>query len=72
MHLVSYISELSTSNEMYEKFVSMFKASNENQILFLKNNLKDIKMDRGEIHPILLHEDYQNKKWSSIDCRGYY
>ena len=47
-HLVSYISELSTSKEMYDKLVGMFGASNANQILFLKNKLKDIKMDKGE------------------------
>ena len=37
-----------TSKEMYDKLVGMFKANNANQILFLKNKLKDIKMDRGE------------------------
>ena len=47
-HLVAYIFELGTSKEMYDKLVSMFKASNANQILFLKNKLKDIKMDKGE------------------------
>ena len=47
-HLVAYISELGTSKEMYDKLVGMFKANNANQILFLKNKLKDIKMDRGE------------------------
>jgi len=33
---------------MYDKLVGMFKVNNANQILFLKNKLKDIKMDRGE------------------------
>ena len=47
-HLVAYISELGTSKEMYDKLVSMFKASNANEILFLKNKLKNIKMDKGE------------------------
>ena len=36
-HLVAYISELKTSKEMYDKLVSMFRASNANQILFFKN-----------------------------------
>ena len=43
-HLVSYISELGTSEETYDKLVGMFRANNANQILFLKN----IKMDKGE------------------------
>ena len=47
-HLVAFISKLGTSKEMYEKLLSMFRASNANQILFLKNKLKDIKMDKGE------------------------
>eukprot|EP00253_Pinus_taeda_P006779 PITA_06779 len=47
-HLVAYISNLGTSKEMYDKLVSMFKASNANQVLFLKNKLKDIKKGRGE------------------------
>ena len=46
--MVAYISDLVTSKEMYDKLVGMFKANNANQILFLKNKLKDIKMDRGE------------------------
>ena len=33
---------------MYDKLVGMFKVNNANQILFLKNKLKDIKMDKGE------------------------
>ena len=46
--LVAYISDLETSKKMYERLVGMFKVNNVNQILFLKNKLKDIKMDRGE------------------------
>jgi len=46
--LVAYISDLKTSKEMYDKLVGMFKVNNANQVLFLKNKLKDIKMDRGE------------------------
>ena len=47
-HLVVYISELGTSEKMYDKLVGMFRASNANQILFLKNKLKNIKMGKGE------------------------
>jgi len=46
--LVAYISDLETSKEMYDKLVGMFKVNNANQVLFLKNKLKDIKMYRGE------------------------
>ena len=47
-HLVAYISELGTSKEMYDKLVSMFRASNANQILFLKNKLKNTKKCKEE------------------------
>eukprot|EP00253_Pinus_taeda_P002593 PITA_02593 len=46
--LVASISDLETSKEMYDKLVGMFKVNNENQVIFLKNKFKDIKMDRGE------------------------
>eukprot|EP00253_Pinus_taeda_P010706 PITA_10706 len=46
--LVAYISDLETSKEMYDKLIGMFKVNNANQVLFLKNKLKDIMMDRGE------------------------
>ena len=46
--MVAYISNLETTKEMYDKLVGMFKVNNANQVLFLKNKLKDIKMDRGE------------------------
>ena len=35
--LVAYISNLNTSKEIYNRLVGMFKVSNANQILFLKN-----------------------------------
>eukprot|EP00253_Pinus_taeda_P032346 PITA_32346 len=46
-HLVA-VSNLGTSKEMYDKLVGMFKVNNANQILFLKNKLKDIEMNKGE------------------------
>ena len=45
--LVAYVSDLETSKEMYDKPVGMFKVNNANQVLLLKNKLKDIKMERG-------------------------
>ena len=39
---------MNTSNEIYERLVSMFKVSDANQILFLKNKLKDIKKGKDE------------------------
>ena len=47
-HLVAYISKLVTSKEMYDKLVSMFRANNANQVLFLKNKLKNIKKGKDE------------------------
>ena len=46
--MVAYIFDLGTSKEMYDKLFGMFKVNNPNQILFLKNKLKGIKMDKGE------------------------
>eukprot|EP00253_Pinus_taeda_P032390 PITA_32390 len=47
-HLAVYIFKLKTSKEIYDRLVSMFKVSNANQILFLKNKLKDIKKGKDE------------------------
>ena len=47
-HLVAYISKLSTFKEMYDKLVSMFRASNANQVLFFKDKLKNIKKGEEE------------------------
>ena len=46
--LVAYISDLNTSKEIYDRLVSMFKVSDANQILFLKNKLKDIKKGKDD------------------------
>ena len=48
-HLVAYISNLGTSKETYDTLVGMYEVSNLNHILSLKNQLKDIKMNKGEI-----------------------
>ena len=41
--LVAYISELCTSKKMYDNLVNMFRANNANQVLFFKNQLKNLK-----------------------------
>ena len=46
--LVAYISELGTSKEMYDKLIQMFKVNNANQVLFFKNQLKNIKKGKDE------------------------
>ena len=46
--LVAYISGLGTSKEMYDKLILMFKANNANQVLFFKNQLKNLKKGRDE------------------------
>jgi len=46
--LVAYISELGTSKEMYDKLIQMFKVNNANQVLFFKNQLKNLKKGRDE------------------------
>ena len=46
--LLAYIFEFGTSKEMYDKLVNMFKANNANQVLFFKNQLKNLKKGRDE------------------------
>ena len=46
--LVAYIFELGTYKDMYDNLVNMFKANNANQVLFFKNQLKNLKKGRDE------------------------
>eukprot|EP00253_Pinus_taeda_P015469 PITA_15469 len=46
-HLVAYVSNLNTSKEIYVRLVSLFKVD-ANQILFLRNKLKEIKKGKDE------------------------
>jgi len=47
-HLVAYFSELNTSKEIYNRLVSLFKVNDANQVLFLRNKLKEIKKGKDE------------------------
>eukprot|EP00253_Pinus_taeda_P033927 PITA_33927 len=47
-HLVAYIFELDTSKEIYDRLVSLFKVNDENQVLFLRNKLREIKKGKDE------------------------
>eukprot|EP00253_Pinus_taeda_P001708 PITA_01708 len=46
--LVAYISNLNTSKEIYNRLVSLFKDNDANQVLFLRNKLKEIKKGKDE------------------------
>jgi len=46
--LVAYVSELNTSKEIYDRIVSLFKVNDANQVLFLRNKLKEIKKGKDE------------------------
>eukprot|EP00253_Pinus_taeda_P016725 PITA_16725 len=46
--LVAYVSELPTSKEIYDRLVSLFKFNYANQVLFLRNKLKEIKKGKDE------------------------
>eukprot|EP00253_Pinus_taeda_P001615 PITA_01615 len=46
--LVAYVSELNTSKEIYDRLVSLFKVNDANQVLFLRNKLKEIKKGKDE------------------------
>jgi len=45
---VAYISELDTSKEIYDRLVSLFKVNDANQVLFLRNKLREIKKGKDE------------------------
>lgn len=47
-YLITYVSKLKKSKEMYAKLIRMYQVNNLSQILYLKNQLKDVKMNRGE------------------------
>eukprot|EP00253_Pinus_taeda_P013641 PITA_13641 len=47
-HLVAHISDLNTSKEIYDRLVSLFKVNDANQVLFLRNKLKEIKKGKDE------------------------
>ncbi len=46
--LVAYISDMNTSKEIYDRLVSLFKVNDANQVLFLRNKLKEIKKGKDE------------------------
>eukprot|EP00253_Pinus_taeda_P032179 PITA_32179 len=46
--LVAYVSALTTSKEIYDRLVSLFKVNDANQVLFLRNKLKEIKKGKDE------------------------
>ena len=45
---MAYISDLDTSKEIYDRLVSLFKVNDANQVLFLRNTLKEIKKGKDE------------------------
>ena len=47
-HLITYVSKLKKSKEMYDKLIGMYQANNLSQLFALKNQLKEIKMNRGK------------------------
>ena len=53
-NLVAYISELGTSKEMYDKLILMFRVNNVNQVLFLKNKLKNMKKGQTSLFKLSL------------------
>eukprot|EP00253_Pinus_taeda_P001532 PITA_01532 len=47
-HLVANISDLDTSKEIYNRLVSLFKVNDANQVLFVRNKLREIKKGKDE------------------------
>lgn len=48
-HLITYVFRFKKDKEMYDKLIDMFSISNLNQIIALKNKLKEINMNKEEM-----------------------
>ncbi len=46
-HLITYVSKLKKSKEMYEKLIGMYEVKNLSHIISLKSQLSDIKMSNS-------------------------
>jgi len=47
-HLLLYVGNLKKSKDMYDKLAGMNEVNNLNEIISLKDQLKDMKMNKGE------------------------
>jgi len=47
-NLLSYVENLRRSKDMHDKVIRMYEVNNLNEILTLKDQLKDTKMNKGE------------------------
>jgi len=59
--LLTYVGKLKKSKDIYDKMVGKYEINNLNHILSLKNQLKDMKKNKGGICAILCHEDIPTK-----------
>lgn len=48
-HLLAYVGSLKASKDIYAKMIGMYEVNNLNHILSLKDQLKEIKMNKGEL-----------------------
>ena len=46
-HLLAYVGNFKNFKEMYDKLAGMYEVTNLNEIISLKDQLKDIKMNKG-------------------------
>ena len=46
-HLLAYVGNLRKSKDMYDKIVNMYEINNLNEIVTLKYQLKDTKINKG-------------------------
>ena len=47
-HLLAYVGNMKKSKDMYDKLVGMYEVKNLNEIIALKYQLKDMKMNKGD------------------------
>ena len=48
-HLLAYVGNLRKSKDMYDKIADMYEINNLNEIITLKDQLKEMKMNKGEV-----------------------
>jgi putative lipoic acid-binding regulatory protein len=47
-HMIPYISHLDSSKKMYDAMTNLFSVKNIGQVIILKNELRDIKMNNDD------------------------
>ena len=61
-HLIPQVSSLKTPKSMFDSLTKLFEGKNINQKMTLRNQLKNVKIQNEETHPIILHKGLPDKR----------